>query len=85
MVQLVVDTDEVVQRLLKRAAEQGRSDDTEEVVRKRLDVYREQTHPLVAVYAERGLLVSVDALGEVAEVTQRVLDALSGRPFRARG
>lgn len=83
VVQLVVQTDDVVQRLLKRAAEQGRSDDTEAVIRKRLDVYQEQTHPLVAVYAERGLLVSVDAVGDMDAVTGRIFDALGGGIQRA--
>ena len=78
VVQLVVEPEEVVRRLLKRAADQGRSDDTEDVIRHRLHVYQEQTHPLVAVYAERGLLVSVDAQGEPEEVTQRIFDALDG-------
>lgn len=75
--EITADTDEVVARLLKRAAEQGRSDDTEDVVRHRLDVYSEQTAPLVGTYAARGLLVSVDGLGAVDEVTERVLSALS--------
>ena len=83
VVQLVIDTDEVVGRLLKRAAEQGRSDDTESVIRHRLDVYQEQTHPLVAVYAERGLLVSVDGVGSMDEVSDRIFTALSGGVQRA--
>jgi adenylate kinase len=85
VVQLVIEVDEIVERLLKRAREQGRSDDTEDVIRKRLDVYREQTHPLVAVYADRGVLVSVDAMGEVDAVTERIFAALSGRIQRAEG
>lgn len=85
VVQLVIETDEIVQRLLKRAEQQGRSDDTEDVIRKRLDVYQEQTHPLVAVYADRGVLVSVDAMGEVGEVTERIFGALGGRIQRADG
>ncbi len=83
VVQLVVETDEVVQRLLKRAAEQGRSDDTEDVIRTRLDVWREQTHPLAAVYAERGLLISVDAKGAVDKVSERILGSLRGGVQRA--
>jgi adenylate kinase len=79
VVQLVAEVDEVVVRLLKRAADQGRSDDTEDVIRTRLDVYREQTEPLVSVYAERGVLVSVDGIGEVHEVTERILVALGER------
>ena len=77
--EITADTDEVVSRLLRRAAEQGRSDDTEDVVRRRLEVYAEQTAPLVHTYAERGLLVSVDGLGSVDEVTDRVLAALGAR------
>ncbi|MFD1721136.1 adenylate kinase [Amnibacterium endophyticum] len=79
VVQLVAESDEVVTRLLKRAELQGRSDDTEDVIRTRLEVYREQTHPLVAVYADRGLLVSVDAVGDPDEVTERILTAIGGR------
>ncbi|WP_291045839.1 adenylate kinase [Herbiconiux sp.] len=78
VVVLTADTDEVVSRLLKRSAEQGRSDDTEEVIRKRLDVYAEQTAPLIAVYAGRQLVLEVDGLGSVDEVTERIVDALSG-------
>ena len=85
VVQLVIDGDEIVQRLLKRSQEQGRSDDTEDVIRKRLDVYQEQTHPLVAVYADRGVLVTVDAMGEVEQVTARIFEALGGRIHRAEG
>jgi adenylate kinase len=79
VVQLTADTDEVVRRLLNRAIEQGRADDTEEVIRRRLEVYEEQTAPLTSVYAERGLLVTVDGLGEVDEVTGRILEALNAR------
>jgi adenylate kinase len=76
VVRLVVDTEEVVRRLLKRAHDQGRSDDTEDVIRHRLDVYQEQTHPLTDVYEERGLLQSVDAFGSPDEVTERILAAV---------
>jgi adenylate kinase len=79
VVQLTADTDEVVRRLLNRALEQGRADDTEDVIRRRLEVYEEQTAPLTSVYAERGLVVMIDGLGEVAEVTGRILEALDAR------
>lgn len=79
VVQLVIEGDEIVQRLLRRAKDQGRSDDTEDVIRKRLAVYQEQTHPLAEVYAERGVLVSVDAIGSVEAVSQRIFDALEAR------
>jgi adenylate kinase len=76
VVVLTVDKDEVVARLVRRAQDEGRSDDTEEVMRHRQDVYEEQTSPLIAVYAERGLLVEVDGMGEVSDVTTRVFEAL---------
>jgi adenylate kinase len=76
VVELTVVTDEVVGRLLLRAQTSGRSDDTEEVIRRRLEVYAEQTAPLTAVYRDRGLLVQVDGMGEIDEVSARVLAAL---------
>lgn len=76
VLEITADTDEVVSRLLGRAAEQGRSDDTEDVIRRRLEVYAEQTAPLTSIYAERGLLVQVDGMGGVDEVTERALAAL---------
>lgn len=79
VVMLAADVDEVVRRLLNRAIEQGRADDTEEVIRHRLDVYEEQTAPLISVYAARDLVITVDGLGEVADVTSRIVDALAAR------
>ncbi|CAN5514121.1 adenylate kinase [soil metagenome] len=76
VVELTVDTDQVVQRLLKRAQDQGREDDTEEVIRERMNLYVEETAPLAAIYNSRGLLIEVDGMGEVDEVTQRVHTAL---------
>ncbi|WP_349827362.1 adenylate kinase [Brevibacterium litoralis] len=76
VVEITADTDEVVSRLLERAKIQGRADDTEDVIRHRLEVYAEQTQPLTSVYAERGLLKQVDGLGEVEDVTARILAAL---------
>jgi adenylate kinase len=79
VVELVADPDVVVDRLRKRALEQGRADDDEAVVRHRLDVYRQQTEPLVDVYDGRGVLVAIDALGDIDDVTARIVEALSGR------
>jgi adenylate kinase len=76
VVELTADTDEVVARLLNRAQEQGRADDTEDVIRRRLEVYTEQTAPLTAVYSDRGLLTQVDGMGAVENVTSRILDEL---------
>lgn len=74
---LTADTNEVVARLLKRAQEQGRADDTEDVIRRRLEVYEEQTAPLVELYESRGVLVEVDGLGSVNEVTDRIMKAIN--------
>lgn len=79
VVLLEVDTDEVVSRLLGRAKIEGRADDTEEVIRHRQEVYAEQTKPLVELYATRGVLVSVDGLGEVDDVTERIFSALDAK------
>jgi adenylate kinase len=76
VIELTVDTDEVVVRLLKRAEIEGREDDTEDVIRHRLEVYAEQTAPLVHLYSERGQLIAVDGLGEVDDVTRRLFTAL---------
>jgi adenylate kinase len=76
VVVLTVDKEELVQRLLQRAETEGRADDTEEVIRRRQEVYAEQTEPLIDVYRDRNLLVEVDGMGEVDEVSKRVLDAL---------
>jgi adenylate kinase len=85
VVLLVADTDEVVKRLLKRAVDQGREDDTEDVIRHRQDVYLEQTEPVIALYRERGLVAEVDGLGTVDEVAARVRDALAQRGFEPVG
>jgi adenylate kinase len=81
VVVLTVDRDELVDRLIHRAEVEGRADDTEEVIRHRQDLYNEQTAPLLEVYAGRGLLVSVDGMGEVDEVTGRIFTELE----QARG
>ena len=80
VVVLTVDPEELVQRLLQRAQTDGRADDTEDVIRRRQEVYAEQTEPLIGVYRERGILVEVDGVGEVDEVTARIFDALDVVP-----
>ena len=72
VLELTVDTDEVVARLLQRAQEQGRIDDTEDVIRERMRLYAEETAPLARIYRERGLLCQVDGMGTVDEVTARI-------------
>ena len=79
VVEITADAEAVVARLLKRAGEQGRADDTEPVIRRRLEVYAESTAPLADIYAERGLLVQVDGMGEIDVVTDRIMEALAAR------
>ena len=74
---LAVDDEELVQRLLQRAQSEGRADDTEEVIRRRQELYNEQTAPLIEVYRERGLLLEVDGMGDVDDVTKRLFEALA--------
>jgi adenylate kinase len=75
-VQIEVNPDQVVDRIARRASEEGRSDDTEEVVRNRLRVYEEQTAPVAGYYAERGLLTRVLGEGTIEEVQDRILGVL---------
>ncbi len=79
VVQLTADNEELVRRLSGRAQEQGRSDDTPDVIRRRLDVYDEQTAPLIDIYAARGLVVMINGLGEIQAVTDRIIEALDAR------
>jgi adenylate kinase len=72
-----VDPDQVVERIARRAAEEGRSDDTEEVVRKRLRIYEEQTAPVAGHYAELGLLTRVLGEGTIEEVLGRIKGAVT--------
>lgn len=76
VVALTVVEEELIGRLLERAKVSGRSDDTEEVIRHRQDVYRAETEPLLAVYRDRGLLVEVDGMGTPDEVGKRIAEAL---------
>ncbi|GAA2734094.1 adenylate kinase [Pedococcus aerophilus] len=78
VLELTVDEDAVVARLLKRAEIEGRDDDSEEVIRERQAIYRRETAPLTEVYSERGLLVQVDGMGSVDEVFARISTALEG-------
>ncbi|GAA2171385.1 adenylate kinase [Agrococcus versicolor] len=84
VVRLVADHDEVIRRLRIRSEEQGRSDDTDGAMRHRLEVYERETEPILAAYAGRGVVVEIDGLGEIDEVTERILSALSERGVVAR-
>ena len=79
VVQLTADNDELVRRLAGRAVAEGRADDTPDVIRRRLEVYDEQTAVLIDIYAARGLVARIDGLGEISEVTGRIIEALEAR------
>lgn len=75
-VSVTVNEREIVDRLSRRAIEEGRSDDTEDVIRNRLRVYAEQTAPVAGHYADRGQLREVDGMGTVEEVNRRMRETL---------
>ena len=70
-----VDETELVERMLSR----GRADDSSETIRKRFEVYMAETRPLLDIYDDRGITVSVDGLGEMDEVTDRIVNVLESR------
>jgi len=80
VVVLTVDAEEIVGRLLQRSEVEGRTDDTADVIRRRQELYAEETAPLVEVYRDRGLLIEIDGMGEVDLVTERILTALDPVP-----
>lgn len=82
VVELTADTDEIVARLLRRAQEQGRADDNEATIRHRLDVYRDETEPLLEVYRGQGLVVPVDGMGTIEHVGEAIAAALAARGIR---
>lgn len=83
VVLITANTDEVVSRLLNRAVVEGRADDTEDVIRHRLALYEEQTAPLIALYEKKNLVVTVDGLGAVDDVTARIIAALAAKGIAA--
>lgn len=78
VLELKVPDDTVIQRLLKRAAIEGRADDTEEIIRERMRVYHDQTTPISKMARERGLLREIDGIGSVDDVYGRCMQVLSG-------
>ena len=76
VISLTADEGELVERLIKRGAESGRSDDTPDVIRNRQKIYWEQTAPLLDFYQKKGILKDVDGLGEISEITERILTVL---------
>jgi adenylate kinase len=76
VLQLTAEDEELVRRLLGRAALDGRSDDNQDVIRHRLRLYHDQTEAVVSQYMERGIVTKVDGIGTIDEVTERVMNAL---------
>lgn len=74
---------ESILRLRQRALEQGRSDDTEETIAKRLDIYEQETAPILEVYGARGIVDTIDGVGSLNEVTERIAAALAARGLTA--
>ncbi|AWB96188.1 adenylate kinase [Agromyces badenianii] len=79
VIELEVPRDESIDRLQQRAAEQGRTDDTEEVIANRLAIYERETAPILDVYRDHGIVARVDGVGSLDEVTQRIFAALADR------
>ena len=83
VVEITAHDDEIVRRLLLRSGAEGRSDDTEDVIRHRLELYRQETEPVIERYGRRALLVSVDGTADVDAVTVSALqgiEAVRARP-----
>lgn len=76
-VQLEVPTELLVERIAGRAQAEGRADDNPDSVRKRLQVYTDQTAPVIDFYRQRGVLTVVDGVGELDQVTARLIEALT--------
>ena len=81
VIRLVADQDEIVRRLTQRSLEQGRVDDSEEAIRHRQEVYLRETAPLLDIFRARGLLIEIDGLGPIDDVTSRIFAALEERGF----
>ncbi|MGX1693905.1 adenylate kinase [Microbacterium keratanolyticum] len=76
---LDVAREESIARLSLRAVEQGRSDDNEEAIAKRLDIYEKETAPILEMYGARGIVDRIDGAGDLDEITERILAALEAR------
>lgn len=78
VIELVVPRAESIERLTLRAKEQGRTDDTEQVIENRLAIYERETAPILDVYRAQGIVLEVDGVGSLDEITARVIAALEG-------
>jgi len=77
VLELVVDEQQLVERIAGRASQEGRTDDSEEVVRNRMKVYKEQTAPVSNFYRDKSILSRIDGTGDIETITQRLLKALT--------
>lgn len=87
VIELSVPREESIERLRLRATEQGRADDTEEAIAHRLAIYERETAPILAVYGERGIVDTIDGIGTLDEISERIAAALLARgivPVHAR-
>jgi adenylate kinase len=84
VIELQVPRAESVDRLTRRAFEQGRTDDTEEVIANRLAIYERETAPILDVYRERGVVDEIDGVGSLDEITDRIVAALEARGLARR-
>jgi len=85
VIELSVPREESITRLRHRAVDQGRTDDTEEVIANRLAIYERETAPILDVYRAEGLVVPIDGVGTFDEVTERIFEALADRGLTAKG
>jgi adenylate kinase len=84
VIELGVAREVSIERLAERARAQGRTDDTEEVIANRLAIYERETAPILDVYRERGLVDTIDGVGSLETVTDRILGALAARGIARR-
>jgi adenylate kinase len=84
VIELDVPRAESIERLSLRAQQQGRTDDTAEVIAKRLDIYENETAPILGVYRERGIVDRIDGVGSLDEITERIFAALEARGLARR-
>ncbi|MDZ8274947.1 adenylate kinase [Microbacterium aquimaris] len=84
VIELNVPREESITRLTQRAQEQGRTDDTEEVIANRLGIYERETAPILGVYRERGAVDTIDGVGSLDEITERIVAALEQRGLTRR-
>lgn len=82
VIELSVPRDESIARLTQRALEQGRTDDTAEVIANRLGIYERETAPILDVYRERGIVDTIDGVGSLDQISERIAAALSARGIR---